>query len=152
MRPTKSPAFNDVMFVTMAIPVERRLITLAARARPGRKDLPAWLLADVRKDAQSRLHAEVARFRACDRADLCDRWVRQLSSATWRSQDRYLPACRLAPPTRRNHARSTLRCALETASRLSRYEQLNGLNPDTRRLASTMHRQTTDQLSRMCRN
>src|SRR6187200_1387077 len=54
--------FADVMFVTMAVPVERRLITLTASSRSTGTFLPPSFLTDVRKTARDRLWVEAAQL------------------------------------------------------------------------------------------
>jgi len=138
------------MFVTMAVPVERRLITLTTRTRSTGTVLPQSFLTEVRKTARDRLRVETAQLGPCPDWVQCKGWARRMTSSMWHNQDRYLPGCRLAPPVPNDDIRTALKCAMKHAVRLSRYEQLNGSDPGVRRFASSMHRQTHDQFTRMC--
>jgi hypothetical protein len=150
-RLTNHPAgFADVMFVTMAVPVERRLITLTAQTRSTGTVLPPSFLADVRTTARDRLRVEAVQLGPCHAWAQCRGWVQHMTMSMWHNQDRYLPGCRLGPPVPKNDRRTALQCALKHAVHLSRYEQLNGSDAGVRRFASAMHRQTLNQFTRMC--
>jgi hypothetical protein len=149
-RLTNHPAgFADVRFVTMAVPVEHRLITLTASSRSTGTLLPPSFLTDVRKTARDRLWVEAAQLGPCHGWTRCKGWVRHMTTSMWHNQDRYLPGCRLAPPVPKSDTRTALTCALKHAVHLSRYERLKGLDPGVRRFASSMHGQTLGQLTRM---
>jgi hypothetical protein len=142
--------FTDVMFMTMDIPVERRILALTTRPRMHHL-LPPGLLGDLRTQARSRLALDVHEVMDCGRLDACRGEMQHLTLSMWRHQDRYLPRCRLAPPATTAQLRPALRCALAHAKRLSRYEMLNGLSSSARRSATVMHGESSNLMSRLCR-
>jgi hypothetical protein len=142
--------FVDVMFMTMDIPVERRILTLTSRAHMHHL-LPPGLLRDLRTQAHSRLAIDVREVMGCGGIPSCREEMKGLTLSMWRHQDRYLPGCRLAPPATTSHVRPALRCALEHVKRLSHYEMLNGLSSSARRSASVMHGDSSNLMTRICR-
>ena len=145
-----SLGFVDVIFMSMDIPVERRILALTTRARMHHL-LPSRLLGDLRTQARSRLAIDVREVMGCGGLTTCRGEMKRLTLSMWRHQDRYLPGCRLAPRATASHLRPALRCALEHVNRLSHYEMLNGLSSSARRSASVMHGESSNLMTRLCR-